>query len=162
MLSVSIGTVMWTTIAFLVVLFLLKKLAWKPILASVKEREDFITKSLEDAHKAKEELARLKSKNEDLIKEANAARDELIKEAREAKEKMINEARGKAKEEAEKIMAAAKESIEYEKLAALTELKNQVAVLSIEIAEKIIKQELSSEDKQKGLVNNLLEEVTLN
>eukprot|EP00746_Dinoflagellata_sp_MGD_P007454 gnl/MRDRNA2_/MRDRNA2_114750_c0_seq1.p3 gnl/MRDRNA2_/MRDRNA2_114750_c0~~gnl/MRDRNA2_/MRDRNA2_114750_c0_seq1.p3 ORF type:complete len:167 (-),score=24.22 gnl/MRDRNA2_/MRDRNA2_114750_c0_seq1:1140-1640(-) len=158
----SVGLFFWQSLIFLVLLFLLRKFAWKPILNAVNEREEFIEQSLEDAHKAKDELQRLKAKNEDLIKEARVERDELLKSARAAKDSMINEAKDTAKKEADKILEAARATIETEKLAAIAELKNSVAALSIDIAEKIIKEELSSEDKQKKLVSNMLEEVSLN
>lgn len=162
MLTVSYGTVIWTTLAFLIVVLLLKRMAWSPILESIKEREGFIKNSLNDAHKAKEELVLLKSKNEDLIKQSRVERDALIKDAREARETMLSEAKGESKAEAERILATAQQAIENEKMLAITELKNQVAQLSIEIAEKILKEELSSEEKQKKLVDNLLEDVNLN
>lgn len=162
MLSVSIGTVIWTTIAFLVVVFLLAKFAWKPILNSIREREESIEKALEDAEKAKEMMRELKENNEQLLQEARAERDELMKSAREAKEKMITEAKDKAKEEGEKMIAGAKESIRAEKAAAMNELKNLVAELSLEIAEKIIREQLSNEGKQKEIIENTLKEAKLN
>ena len=162
LITPDIGLLFWMFVSFGIVLLILKKFAWKPILDSVKEREDSIEEALAQAGKAKEELEKLQANNEDLLKQAREERDLLIKDAREAKDKMIGEAKSKAKEEADKIMVSAREVIEAEKTAAITEMKNQVAVLSIEIAEKILKDELSSEDKQKKLVNNLLEDVNLN
>jgi len=162
LITPDIGLLFWMFVSFGIVLFILKKFAWKPILDSVKEREDSIEEALAQAGKAKEELEKLQANNEDLLKQAREERDLLIKEAREAKDNMINEAKGKAKEEADKILVSARETIESEKIAAVAELKSQVAVLSIEIAEKILKDELSTEDKQKKLVNNLLEDVNLN
>ena len=162
MLSVSIGTVIWTTIAFLVVMFLMKKMAWGPIMESIKEREDFIESSIADAKKAKEDLATLKSKNEDLLKEARAERDLLMKDAKAAKEKMISEATGEAKIQAEKIMIDAKASIDHEKSQAIAEIKTQVATLSIDIAEKIVKEKLSLDEKQQELVKSLVNNINLN
>ena len=158
----GIGLIFWTTLVFLVLLALLTKYAWKPILKAVKERESKIEEALEAAEKARVDMAKLKSQNEDLRKEALAERDALLKEAREMKEKMLAEAKSVAKSEGDKIIEAARETIKHEKMAAVTEIKNQVATLSIEIAEKIVKQSLSSDDKQKTLVDNLVEEVNLN
>lgn len=158
----GIGLVFWMTLSFLIVFFILAKFAWKPILGMLKEREDTIEEALQEAEKAKAQLEQLKSDNEALLKEARNERDQLLKEARETKDKIIAESKDKASEEAQRIITSAKETINNEKLAALTELKNQVATLSIDIAEKILKEELSSDDKQKALVNNLLNDVNLN
>ncbi len=162
LLNPSYGLIVWTLAAFLTVLFLLKKFAWKPILNSLKEREDFIQSSLDAAEKAKEEMKTLQSNNERILVEARAERDQLLKDAREIREKMIADAKGIASKEGERLLKSARENIQNEKMAAITELKNQVAVLSIEIAEKILKSELSSDEKQKSLVNNLLQDVNLN
>ncbi|RMG82201.1 MAG: F0F1 ATP synthase subunit B [Bacteroidetes bacterium] len=162
MLEVSLGTVIWTSIAFLTVLVILKKMAWKPILESLKEREQTIEEALKSAERAKAEMEALQAKNEELLKEARAQRDAMLKEAKETKERIVSEAKMQAKKEADAMIENARQSIEHEKQAALTELKNQVATLSIEIAEKILKTELSSEDKQKALVENYLNEVNLN
>lgn len=158
----ALGLVFWTTLAFLTVLFLLKKLAWKPILEAIKEREKTIGEAIESAKRAQEELARLKVSNEDLIKEAREERFAILKEARDTRDAMVSEAKTKATQEADRILAAARESIRNEKMAAVTELKNQVAVLSIEIAEKILKNELSKDEKQKAMVNTLVNEINLN
>lgn len=162
MLEVSWGTVLWTTIAFLIVAFILAKMAWKPILASIREREDSIDDALKSAEQAREELANLKSSNEELIKEARAERDGLLKEARATRDKIIGEAKDKAQEEYNKIVGAAKEDIRNEKMAAITDLKKQVADLSIQIAEKVIREELSEDEKQKKLIDKYLEEAKLN
>jgi F-type H+-transporting ATPase subunit b len=158
----ALGLVFWTTLAFLTVLFLLKKLAWKPILEAIKEREKTIGEAIESAKRAQEELARLKVSNEDLIKEAREERFAILKEARETRDAIVSEAKSKATQEADRILTAARESIRNEKMAAVTELKNQVAVLSIEIAEKILKNELSKDEKQKAMVNTLVNEINLN
>ena len=162
LLSPSYGLIVWTLAAFLTVLFLLKKFAWKPILASLKEREDAIQDALDTAKKTKEEMALLKSDNERLINEAKLERDQILKSAREAKEAIVNEAKGKAAAEANKMIVSAREAIRNEKMAAITELKNQVASMSIEIAEKIMRQELTNDEKQKTLMHGLLKEVNLN
>ena len=158
----SVGLFFWQTLLFVVLLFLLRKYAWKPILNAVNEREDSIKDALNSAEEAKRAMAELKSSNEALLNEARIERDTMLKEARTVKEKMIADAKSKASEDAEKIITAAKESIQHEKMAALTELKNQVAVLSIEIAEKILKDELSSADKQKAIIDNVVKDINLN
>jgi len=162
LLSPSIGLIVWSLLAFLIVLFLLKKLAWKPILKALDEREKSIQSALDTAMKAREEMQNLKSDNEKIIAEAKTERDIILKEAREIKDKMINEAKDRASKEADKIVAIARENIQNEKMAAITELKNQVAKLSIDIAEKILTEELSSKEKQKKLVSALLDDVNLN
>jgi F-type H+-transporting ATPase subunit b len=158
----SLGLVFWTTLAFLIVLFLLKKFAWKPILESLKERENTIADALKAAENAKHEMAQLKASNEELLRKARDERDALMKEARDARDLIVAEAKTKATQEADRILTIARENIKNEKMAAVSELKNQVAVLSIEIAEKILRNELSKDEKQKTLVNNLVEEINLN
>jgi F-type H+-transporting ATPase subunit b len=158
----SIGLIFWTSLVFIILLFLLGKFAWKPILNSVKERETKIETALEASEKAREEMAALKSQNEDLRKEALVERDALLKEAREMKDKIVAEAKNTAKEEGERIIESAREVITNEKMAAVTEIKNQVATLSIEIAEKIVKEKLSTDEKQKTLVDGLVKEINLN
>lgn len=158
----DIGLAIWTTLAFVILMFLLKKFAWGPILKGVQEREESITESLKSAEKAREDMAAMQSKNEDLLREARIERDKILKEARDAKDSIISESKGKAQEEADKIIASARENIQHEKMAAISELKNQVATLSIEIAEKILKEHLGDEQKQKELVNNLMDDVNLN
>ena len=158
----SVGLFLWQTILFVGLVFLLRKFAWKPILKTVSDREQFIEDSIETAKQAKIEMERIKNDSESLLKEAREERDVILKEARETRNSIVEEAKGKAKSEADKVLAQAKESINNEKMAAITELKNSVATLSIEIAEKILKEELSSEDKQKALVDNLMKDVNLN
>ena len=154
----DIGLLFWMLVSFSIVLFLLKKYAWKPILNSLKERETSIADALNSARKAKEEMAALKSDNEKSLAEARNDRDKILKEARDAKDAIINEAKTKATVEADRLLKIAHEGIQNEKMAAITELKNQVAALSLEIAEKILKEELSSEEKQRQLVNAYLKE----
>jgi F-type H+-transporting ATPase subunit b len=158
----SIGLIFWMTLTFLIVFLLLRKMAWKPILKALKDREKSIQDALDSAEKAKQEMLALQSSNEAILMEARNQRDILLKEARETKESIIGEAKAGAQKEADKIMQNARENIRSEKVAAMDELKNLVAKLSIEIAEKIIKTELSSDEKQKVLVNTLLDEVKLN
>ena len=156
------GLVFWMTVSFLIVVFILRKFAWGPILSSLKERETSIEDALNAAKKAKDEVANMKAENEQLLKQARNERDMMLKEARDTKDAIVNEARAKAQTEADRMIASARESIQNEKMAAITELKNQVATLSIEIAEKVIRQQLASDDKQKALVNDLLKDVKLN
>lgn len=162
MLSAGLGTIIWTSIAFLVVLFLLKKMAWKPILASLKERDEFIQKSLESAEEAKKQMSLLKADNEKMLAEARQEREKILKEAREMKEKIISDARKTATEEGERLVSSARSEIEKEKQAAMTDLKNQVAVLSIEIAEKILRKEFDNKDQQQALINEQLKAAQMN
>ncbi len=156
------GLVIWMTLTFLTVLFLLSKFAWKPILKMISEREKTIEDALLSAEKAKNEMARLTASNEALLREAQAERDTMLKAARETKDQIINEARSRATIEAERLIAMARESINNEKMAAVTELKNQVAHLSLLVAEKLVKEQLSTNEKQMELANTLISELKLN
>jgi F-type H+-transporting ATPase subunit b len=158
----SIGLIFWMIVSFSIILFLLKKFAWAPILGMIKEREESIELALASAEKAKQEMKMLQSNNERILAEAKTERELLLKDAREIREKMIAEAKGMATKEGERLLKSARENIQNEKMAAITELKNQVATLSIDIAEKILRSELSSDEKQKSLVNTLLKDVNLN
>jgi len=162
LITPAIGLIFWTTVTFLILLFLLKKFAWKPILDSVEEREEGIKKALEAAEEAKKEMQNLHADNEKLLKEARAEREAMMKEAREIKEEIISEAKEEAQVAAGKLIDNAKASIEQEKQAAISGLKKQVAELSISIAESVVKKELASNDDQLQLVDQLLEKVTLN
>ena len=162
LLSVSWGTVFWATVAFLLVLFILKKYAWGPILKSLDERSQGIENALNEAQKAKVEMSKLQAGNEQLLRDARDERDQLLKEAKAMKESIVGEAKNKAIEESNRIVTAARAEIENQKKAAITELKNQVALLSVEIAEKILKRELSDENKQKDLIGDLLKDTKLN
>jgi F-type H+-transporting ATPase subunit b len=156
------GLVFWMTVSFLIVVFILRKFAWGPILTSLKERETSINDALNSAKKAKEEVANMKAENERILQEARNERDKMLKEARDTKDAIVSEARTRAQVEGDRIITIARETIQNEKLAAITELKNQVATLSIDIAEKVIRQQLAGDDKQKALVNDLLKDVKLN
>jgi F-type H+-transporting ATPase subunit b len=158
----GIGLIIWMTIAFLIVWVGLGKFAWPAILETIKEREENISNALKSAEHAKAEMQKLQSDNEQILKEAREERDNMLKDAKEIREKLIADAEGDAKAKAEKIVADARESIETEKTAAMAEIKNHVAALSIEIAEKILKAELGDAAKQKQLVDNLLEDIKLN
>ena len=156
------GLVFWMTVSFLIVVFLMRKFAWGPILTMLKERETSIEDALNAAKKAKEEVANMKAENERILQEARNERDKMLKEARDTKDAIVNEARTKAQVEGDRMITIARETINNEKNAAITELKNQVAAMSIEIAEKILRQELSNDEKQKNLMDNLMKDISLN
>ena len=158
----GIGLVFWMLLSFSIVLLLLKRYAWKPILKMIKEREESIDGALKMADKAKEDMAKLQSDNEKILADARKERDVLLKDAREIKEKIITDAKIQAGIEANKMIENAKASINNEKMAALTEIKNQIAFLSVDIAEKILKKELSSELRQKEYIDNLVKDINLN
>jgi F-type H+-transporting ATPase subunit b len=158
----GIGLIFWTSVVFILLVLILKKYAWKPILDAVEKRSNSIEQAINAADEAKASLTQLNEERAKIKKESLADRDALLKEANETKTQLISEAKSKAKEETEKILSDAREVIKNEKLAAITELKNQVAILSLEIAEKIVKDQLSSNDKQKALVDAMVKEVNLN
>ena len=158
----SLGLFVWQLVLFIGLVLLLKKFAWKPILNAVEEREDGIKDALESAEKAKLEMQNLQADNQKLLKEARAEREEMLKEARDIKNKMIEDAKGEAQTQANKMIAQAQEAIEGEKKAAMAELKSQVAGLSLQIAEKVVREELSNKDKQIKLVESMLGEAKLN
>ena len=158
----EIGLIFWTTVVFSLLLLVLKKYAWKPILSAVDERNKSIEDALKAADKAKKEMLALNTDNERIFTEAKKERDALLKEGREIKDNIIAEAKDKAKIESDKILITAKEQINNEKMKAITELKNQVAEMSIDIAEKILKSELSDKNKQKELIAEALKSNKLN
>lgn len=155
----SFGLFFWQIAILVVLILLLKKFAWKPILDSLNSREEGIKDALESAEKARMEMQNLKADNEKLLLDARSERDAILKEARELKEKMIAEASEEAQKKADKIVSNAKESIELEKRSAMAELKNQVANLSIEIAEKVVRKELSSKEQQHQMIDEMLGDV---
>lgn len=156
------GLIFWTLVTFLLLVFLLGKFAWKPVLTMVKERESSIENALKAAERARQEMKALQADNEAILKEAREERERILKEAREMKNKIVAEAKEAASAEAEKTVAAAKVAIESERAAAVAELKNQAASLSIEIAEKLLGQELSDKDKQAKMVGKIIDEVKFN
>jgi F-type H+-transporting ATPase subunit b len=158
----DVGLLFWTFISFAILFFLLKKFAWKPIVGTVNDREKSIKEALASAEAAKLEMQNLTADNERILKEARAEREMMMKEAREIKTKMIADAKEEAKESADKMITQAQAAIESEKKAAVAELKSQVASLSIEIAEKVMKSELSDTKKQLKLVEDMLGKATLN
>jgi F-type H+-transporting ATPase subunit b len=158
----GIGLLFWMLISFSIVLLILKKFAWKPILNALKERENSIKEELESAKKAHEEMDLLKADNEKIVMEARSERDRMLKDAREAKEQIIAEAKIKASGETEKLIEIARLNIQNEKEAAITEIKNQVVYLSLNIAEKILNRELKDREEQRKFVESLLKEISLN
>ena len=158
----SLGLFVWQTLLFVILVFFLRKYAWKPILNAVEEREEGIKNALDSAEKAKEEMENLNADNERILAEARLERDNLLREAREIKNNIINEAKDQANTEADKILTSAKEQINNEKMKAITELKNSVADLSIDMATMVLKSELKDAKKQKELVSEALKEAELN
>jgi len=162
LITPGIGLLFWMFVAFTAVLFILRKFAWKPILQALKERETSITTALSEARMAREEVSLLKVKNNELIHEVQEERDAILKEARDTKSAIVADAKNRAKEEADRMIKQAREEILSEKNAAMSEIRSHVASLSIEIAEKILKSELSEEKKQKALIYNLIDAIKLN
>jgi F-type H+-transporting ATPase subunit b len=158
----SFGLIIWTLLAFLIVFFILKKFAWKPILNSLKERENSIADSLATAERVKAEMAQFRSENEALLAKAREERAQLLREARDTKDKIINEAKDQAKIEASKILTDAQGAIEQQKMAALTEVKNQVGQLVIELSQKVLRRELNNPGEQENYIRQLTNEVKLN
>ena len=158
----GIGLLFWMLVSFSLVLFVLGKYAWKPIMKGIHQREDTIEKALEAANEAKKEMLKLKAGNEQLLRDAKDERDALMRDARKLKEAILDEAREKAHEEADRIIENARENIPFEKMAAINELKNQIASISIEIAEKLIGKELENKEQQQQLTEKLLNEVKIN
>lgn len=154
--------IFWTTLIFIIFFILLRKFAWKPILGAVKSREDSINTALQSAEAARREMQDLTATNERILQEARMERDAMLKEAREMREKMIADSKADAITEGARMIEQAKTAINAEKNAAMSELKAQVSTLSLEIAEKLLKTELSNKDSQKQLVEKMLGDVTLN
>ena len=162
LITPGLGLIFWMTLAFLFLVFVLGKFAWKPILQMLKERETSIHEALNEANKAREEMKTLQFTNEQLLQDAKNERDALLNEARKIKEKLIEDARVKANEEALRIVEGAKESINNEKMAAMMDLKNQIAENSLTLAKFILKRELSDPKRQEEYVQELLKEVKFN
>jgi F-type H+-transporting ATPase subunit b len=158
----SFGLIFWTLLVFLIVLWILRKFAWKPILTSLNTREKSISDSLATAERVRAEMAQLKSENEALLARAREERALMLKEARDTKDKIINEAKDQAKMEAGKIITDAQSAIEQQKMAAITEVKNQIGNLVIEVSEKILRRELENKREQESYIKQLAEEIKLN
>ena len=162
LLTPEFGLLIWTLLAFLIVFLILKAKAWPAIVKGLRDRENTITSSLETAEKVKAEMAQLKSENEALLAKAREERALLLKEARETKDKIINEAKEQAKTEANKIITEAQVAINAQKMAALTDVKNQVGKLVIEVTEKVLRKELSNKEAQEAHISGLVSDVKLN
>lgn len=158
----EVGLIFWHTLSFLLLLFLLAKFAWKPVMKAIGERERSIEHALDAAEKAKQEMARLTSENEQLLKEARAERDLILKEAREIKEQLLKDAKDQAQLEGNRMIEKARIEINNQKAIAMADVKNLVSKLSLEIARKVLQQELADKNKQDALVGELLKEVKLN
>ncbi|MGB0427382.1 MAG: F0F1 ATP synthase subunit B [Flavobacteriales bacterium] len=158
----SLGLFFWQAFFLIVLILLLVKFAWKPIIASLDAREEGIKNALESAEQAKKEMENISANNEQVLREAKAERDAVLKEAREMRANILAEAKESASAEAEKIMAQNKEAIANERTAALADMKKQMASVSLEIAEKVLKSELSNKAKQTELVESLLQDTNLN
>ncbi|GAB3920937.1 F0F1 ATP synthase subunit B [Mucilaginibacter myungsuensis] len=161
LLNDHLGFVVWSTVAFIILLVLLGKFAWKPIMAAIGERERFIEDALLKAEAAKQEMALLTAENESLMKQARAERDLILAEAKKLKDQIVNEAKDIANKEGARMIENARLEINNQKAIALADVKNQVATLSIEIAEKILRKQLEDAHKQDELVADLLKEVKL-
>ena len=162
LLTPDLGLFLWNLVGFLILLLILRATAWKPILKSLKEREKGIADSLATAEKVKAEMAQLKGENEALLAKAREERAQLLKDARDTRDKIVNEAKDQAKQEASKIISEAQIAIEQQKMAALTEVKNQVGNLVVEVAEKILRRELADKNQQESYIRQLTNESKLN
>jgi F-type H+-transporting ATPase subunit b len=158
----DIGTIFWMLLMFITVLLILRKFAWKPILNALRNREQSIEDSLRSADKAKKEMEKLKADNEKIMAEARKERDKVLKDTKKTSEKILNEAKNKAGEESKKIIKSARAQIENEKDAAITDIRNQVAELSVEIAEKILQEKLKDDKAQQELMTKLLKDIKMN
>ena len=152
----------WMLLMFGIVLYILTKFAWKPILKALKDREQSIDEALRSADKAKEEMEKLQADNEKIIQEARSERDAIIKDAKEIRQKMIDDARHDAAAETQKLLEAARAAIESEKESAINEIKDKIAELSLDIAEKVLREKLTDNKEQKDLIDRLIKEIKLN
>lgn len=162
LLTPEFGLLVWTFLAFVIVFFILAKFAWPAIIKGLRDRENTITDSLATAQRVKEEMALMKSENETLLGKAREERGQMLKEARETKDRIINEAKEQAKTEANKIITEAQAAINAQKMAALTEVKNQVGKLVIEVSEKVLRKELGNKEAQENHIKGLVDGVKLN
>lgn len=162
LITPALGLFFWTLVAFLIVLFILKKFAWKPILNMLSERETGIANSIASAEKVKLEMAEMKAENERLLQEAREERSLMLKEAKETKDKIVNEAKAQAKVEAAKIIEDARVQIEHKKNAALTEVKNEIGNMAVAVAEKVLRKQLDPAQAQSEYINMLASEIKLN
>ena len=162
LLTPDLGLLFWTLLAFLIVFFILKKFAWPAIIKGLNEREENISNSIATAERVKLEMAQLKSENEDFLAKTREERAVIIREAKEIRDKMIHEAKDQAKEVAAKIVADARATINQEKLLAITEMKNQIGTLVIEVSEKVLRRELANKTEQEAFIKQLAQEAIKN
>ncbi|HYD20495.1 MAG TPA: F0F1 ATP synthase subunit B [Flavipsychrobacter sp.] len=162
LLTPELGLFIWTLVAFLLVFFILRKFAWKPILSMLGEREKGIAESIAAADKIKSEMSLMQNENEKLMIQAREERAQMLRDAKELKDKIVNEAKDQAKAEANKIVSEANAQIQQQKMAALTDVKNEIGKLSVEVAEKILRKQLAAGEAQDQYVNMLAEEIKLN
>jgi len=162
LLTPELGLFVWTLVAFLVVFFILRKFAWGPILKSLTERETGIAESIAAADRVRKEMAQMQNENEKLMMQAREERSAMLKEAKETRDRIVNEAKEAAKLEANKIIADAQQQIQQQKMAALTEVKNEIGKLAVEVAEKVLRKELATAEAQNAYASLLAEEVKLN
>ncbi len=162
LITPALGQIIWGGLVFIILLFILAKFAWKPMLSAVKAREESIQNSIDLAERTKAEMLALQAQNQDLLKEARIERDKMISDATATAKKLVEDSREEGKLQQQKLVAEAQKIINVEKAAAIAELKTQVASLSLEIAEKIIRGELASNDKQKALAEQIANDISLN
>lgn len=162
LLTPEFGLFFWTLVAFLTVFFILRKFAWRPILTMLGEREKGIADSIATAERIKAEMSQFKSENEKLLAQAREERTQMLREAKETKDRIVNEAKEQAKTEANKIIADAQVQIQQQKMAALTEVKNEIGSLAVEVAEKILRKQLSQAEAQESYTKMLAEDIKLN
>lgn len=158
----AIGLIFWQTIGFVILLFVLTKFAWKPVMKSISERERSIEAALDSAEKAKEEMARLTNENEHLLIQARAERDTILKEAKQLKDQIVASAKVAAETEGAKMIEKARQEIEHQKVLALAEVKNEVSTLALDIARKVLHKNFQEQSNQEQLVNELLKDIKLN
>ncbi|MBO4774525.1 MAG: F0F1 ATP synthase subunit B [Bacteroidales bacterium] len=158
----GIGLIFWMTLSFLILVFILGKFGWPVIVQALDKRETKISEALELAEKTREEMKALQANNEQLLKEAKEERDSILAEARKISQKMYDEAKEKANEEAQRILTSAKENIHYEQMKAIAEVRNTIAELSLEIAGKVLSEEMKESGRHTSYVNRLVDEIKLN
>ena len=158
----KLGLILWTLVAFVIVLYILAKYAWKPILKSLDEREKNISDSILSAENVKKEMAALKNENESLLAKAREERSQMMREAKETRDKIIQEAKEQARKETNKIVADAQSVINQQKMAAITDLKNQVGTLVLEVSEKVLRRELNNKEDQEKYIKQLAQDIELN
>ena len=162
LLTPELGLFFWTLVAFLAVFFILRKFAWKPILTSLGEREKGIADSIATAERVKGEMSQLKAENEKLLAQAREERTAMLRDAKDMKDRIVNDAKEQAKEEANKIIIDAQQQIQQQKMAALTEVKNEIGTLALEVAEKILRKQLSAAEGQEAYMSMLADNIKLN